>query len=278
MTRLYRTVYGWTITVFFLWQGLFLYLMKNKGLGSGAADRGPEDLLTVSLSTTVYLVVAVNTIVFLIEAAGILGPRERDTIEDKKRKAEAEGSSQAFCWFLITATFLAGALALFILLGGLRVLDPRYVPWKAVLRINEVASVVIFGWFLLANLSAQRACKLILLERTRDLGGGRERIEQLYRKMKLLFMAVDFPGFLGLVFIVIVSHVLYPGHLQFSYWHGFVAGAIALHIAFSQTALALIAAQDKQSRPTRPTTVPGIRSGDGIGDDSSTTAADGSNT
>jgi hypothetical protein len=59
--------------------------------------------------------------------------------------------------------------------------------------------------------------------------------------IRLLILAVDLPGLVGILFIWGGSTVLHHD-LPNIYWHGFIAGAIGLHIAFSQVALSLIAA------------------------------------
>lgn len=53
----------------------------------------------------------------------------------------------------------------------------------------------------------------------------------------------DIPGLLGLVFITIISVILHRD-LNLLYWEGFVAGAIGLHLAFSQSVLAFLSTAD----------------------------------
>jgi len=51
---------------------------------------------------------------------------------------------------------------------------------------------------------------------------------------------VDTPGVVGLTLIIICSRTLHPEFVPDLYWEGFIAGAIGLHIMFSQATLGFL--------------------------------------
>ena len=118
-----------------------------------------------------------------------------------------------------------------------------WYTWDLVLKINAYGSAFVFGVFVLADYMGYSACATAVKAANRLGRKPSESVVKHRREIKLMIFAVDLPGLLGILSIDVLSHLLYPSCIQYYYWHGFVAGAIALHIAFSQTALALIAAR-----------------------------------
>ena len=243
--RFIRSIYGKTIAFYFLWQVIFLILLNNTDFASNISDRGPEDLLTISLATAVYFVVFFNTGIFLRDSKDYIGTKTINLVLDDTHKIIVKRKFNSFYNYLLISTFLSGALGLFILLGGFGGLNDKYFSWKSVLRINELASVILFGWFFLANITVQQGLRIVLQACEKKGAIQYLGIKSFYGEMRLLFITVDAPGFLGLLFITYISHSMYPENIRFIYWHGFIAGAIALHIAYSQMALALVSSRRK---------------------------------
>jgi hypothetical protein len=251
--RFYGNLYGWTITIFFAWQAAFVYVVRHDWLSANLFYEGTQQGLTASLVVAVHVLVAFNTVAFLMESSPTIGPISQLPELLPQEKATAKNAYQVFVMGLVIATFMAGGLALIVLLGALQLLCKP--SWAVILRINEAGSILIFSLFFLADYVGYLACKIACTNERCKANRNCDIITHSMDELKLLILAVDLPGLFGVIFIALLSHSYYPEHIQYYYWHGFIAGAIGLHIAFSQTALALIAA--RHERPPQKTDVAG---------------------
>jgi hypothetical protein len=252
ISRFYANLYGWTITVFYIWQGLLICAVTHGWLGKDVHGKhlDVDDMLTASLTIAVYVVVLLNTIGFLRGLSPVLSTIFQCQHLSRAEKSMAKDCYDAFLIGLVAATFFAGILALLIGLCLFAVIDTGVLPWKTVLKINEWSSLFIFCIFLFADWMGYRACKLAFGNEQFRKSAKYEAVAASLEELKLAIVAVDVPGLLGLAFIVVVSYFAYPEYIRFDYWHGFVAGAIAFHVAFSQSSLALLAARHSRRKGT----------------------------
>ncbi len=228
IARFYGTPYSWTITLFFVWQAFFLCVFEGEN----------ERAFTASLMISVHVIVVCNTVAFLHRLLPKIAPDARPKGLSKKEMRTADGSYRACMWGLVAGTCLAGGLAVSIAFGLAGIADESY--WPRIMQWNEAGSLIVFAWFCFADYSGYVALRTPLRN-----GRGAKKHRQEAEDIMLLICAVDVPGLLGIAFIMVCSHILYPQVLPFFYWHGFTAGAIGLHIVFSQVALSLIAARER---------------------------------
>jgi hypothetical protein len=250
--RFYAHLYGWTITIFYAWQGVFIYRLTHGWVGTDVHGKNinADDALTASLTIAVHVVVFLNTLAFLIQLSPIIARISQSEYLSRAEKRLAKDCYDTFHSGLLAATIIAAILAVLITFGIFGVTDTTLLPWKGVLQINEISSLFIFAIFLFSDLMGYRACKIALASEGFRSSGSPVAIVAALEELKLAVAAVDVPGFLGLAFIVLISRLVYPQYIRFDYWHGFVAGAIALHVAFSQSALALLAARHHKEKGT----------------------------
>jgi len=211
----------------------------------------------------VYVLVFVNTLMFSGQIFPIISTAQNIPGLCAKDKRKCTRGYYTVIFFLFFSIFLSGTLALLILLALFNAFFED--SWSFVMKINEGSSLLMFFFFLVADLRCLAICKCgseaakrceldsdpkcaVSIERQ-----SKKREETFKSEAKLLekyVMGVDLPGFIGLLVIVGVSLLFYPAEgavkqtFSLSYWQGFTTGAIALHIAFSQVALACLSATD----------------------------------
>lgn len=204
--------------------GLMGLLLKN----------GFENSQGAFLMASVYILVLVNTLIFI---RGATKPHGSLSSLNEQSGKVANDRYNDFITLLIVSVFLAGAMALWI--GGYwwRAVGQEY--WTELMQFNEGVAVAIYGMFLLADWRCLKMCDAALKTESGLDDQGRAVVQPFRDEVKKFIMTCDAPGLLGLVVIVTISHFLHP-ILAGLYWQGLVTGAIALHIAFSQSVLAFV--------------------------------------
>jgi hypothetical protein len=203
--------------------------------------------IAIEVQQTAFFIVSVNALMFantytfekdvsptlgLIEASESLNSDFRSFMDN----------NQVFRLALKVASGLSAVVAVVIVLKVAEVLTWN---WETLLKASEYASVIVFLLFVIAD-----GCCLETMVRAEHHNpplemAVKQRAGKLKRELQRYLLAVDIPGLIGIVLIVASTTVL-KDSVQFLYWEGFVAGAVALHIMFSQMALLLLCAIDDQ--------------------------------
>lgn len=109
--RLCRSLYAWTIALFFAWQ--FLFAVKGYDwFPSNFHEGGLDTALTASLICSVHLIIVLNTIAFMLEVTPIVSPLPRLSGLSAVERRSAKRCYRAFVIGLILSTFISGILAL----------------------------------------------------------------------------------------------------------------------------------------------------------------------
>lgn len=236
--RVSETPFGKTLIAWIVIQGLILIFIasvwsKHPDCMTWLTLRGVEQTQTAFLLLSVYLLVAVNTVIFLVKS---LIPVHRK-LDETTAKSKGGDLTVAIALLIIGVGF-SGAMTLAIVLS----FCPQYASdgfWGMILLINEFFSVALFAGFLYADKCCLDACRTALRVKSDIAAEDRKKLAYLGRSIRLYIMGCDAPALLGLLIILILDLGL-RSHAAGLYLHGFSAGAIGLQIAFSQTALALL--------------------------------------
>ena len=231
--RLLKTPFGKTFFVFVLFQLIFLAITKIVPFQSNVFKivfhHGIENTQTAFLMFSVYLLILVNTIIFIVDA---MKPVSCISNLDDECRPKVRKQFARFNTLLIISTFLAGIMAFMIareLIYGM-----SYDGFPSVLKFSEVVSISIYALFLYADLCCLKACEIALES---DISA--TEFSNFQAEVKNYALACDGPGLFGIVLITLMSFTLH-GEWAGIYWQGFVTGAIGLHMAFSQSALAFL--------------------------------------
>jgi len=247
--RLFKSPYAWSLSVFIVTQGLFLYCVNNKYLPAKWSNLLPENAQTAFFICSVHVLLFVNTIAFLIDMTPKvsfvqnLPDLNEDKAIDTKIRNSIKATYSGFIWFAIVSVFLSGGIATFVFLTWSNVI-PNEQFWQIAIQGSEYLSGILFVFFVFSDLCCLEIGLRALQLDPKPTCLDKTRTEQTVRTLKRFILAIDIPGALGIWLIIACSHWLYPRFIQPTYWEGFTAGAIGLHIAFSQTALAFLSVMD----------------------------------
>ncbi len=214
--------------------------------------RGMDHAQTAFLLISVYLLITWNTYVFSKECNHQLGwihtPEISKLAESDQRFAETR-LDRAENYVKISIG-LSVALALSVMATFFVVFETYFnYYWTTILVANEFFGVVLFLFFLLADIGLLRLCRHALsscgeLSEVKNEEWKKRHIR--FQKMVQFYVfAVDAPGLIGMALIFVIGLLIHPTVAGF-YWQGFTAGAIGLHLVFSQAALTLLATFEKE--------------------------------
>ena len=239
--RPFKVGYGWSLLIFVVLQVVFLFLVHTDLLPKWLLSGGDDNVETAFLVVSVHITVAINTILFFLHSTPYVSQYNKAAENMQK---STKNAYETFVVSLIISVFISGGLALLMILSLLGTFMP-VITWVLVLKLNEGLCVLLFGLFLLADICCLSVCREVI-QTTNELSESeRSKVERFMKTVKLYILACDGPGLFGVVLIFIISSILHR-HVSDFYWHGFVAGAIGLHIAFSQTVLALLSIVEEQ--------------------------------
>lgn len=244
LLRLINVPFGKTLIGFVTFQFVFLFFAKFPTLKelelikNFAFPLGTEYTLTAFFIVCVHLLVAFNTLIFLVDSLDLhlhISKLQKDKMLDAKIKYSR------FYAGLIFSVFISGTLTVLIIICNSMAFRPD--SWTSIMVINEVASICLFSVFLYADICCLQVCKIIMDDNNLDADTKKEA-KRFQISVKNYVYACDGPGLFGLILITILSTILHS-ELAGYYWQGFVVGAIGLHMAFSQSALAFISAAEE---------------------------------
>ena len=235
------TGFAWSFFVFLLFQFVMTVAARFEWLPDELIAKNSSDQIqTACLLVSVYLLVTFNTILFILDAVPEIGGLSRlDGLTDASR-AKIRRQLKSFVVGLIASVLISGILA--ASLGWNLFTDCPSTGWDTMVMFNEGLAILLFAAFLFADLCCARACETALKSDLIDTQR-RQTLQQFLTKVKLYARACDGPGLIGIVLITFLASMWHPLVAGY-YWRGFVAGAIGVHIAFSQGALALLSAED----------------------------------
>jgi len=238
-----KTWYGFWLIVTIFCQIIFVFKLVN-GLGShvGGVERGLSGFLMFS----VYILVFLNTIHFGGQVLPVVFKAEDYLKSNANGKFKSEYGFISFSLYFSVA--ICGVLAVLILLAWFNWL--RLDLWRLMTQINEIGIIITFFVFLITDSDCLEICKRALAITTLSKEQ-RSDLEVESKQLEKFILGVDLPGLFGLILIALFSNLIYPGKVvdvntaSFAYWQGFTTGAIALHITFSQAALAFLSTAKK---------------------------------
>lgn len=244
LVNLINVSFGKTLLGFMALQFMFLILAKSKYLQdmkfitNYVFPQGTDYALIVFFIVCTHLLVAANTLVFMKDSYEL--PEYISKLKQDQKKL-AKKLYIRFIGWLILSVFLSGSLSLGFIVCN--VFGIRSDILAILLTLNELISIGIFSVFLYADICCLQVCKIILEENTLD-DSTRNETKRFEINVKNYIFACDGPGLFGLILITAMSIILHS-ELSGLFWQGFVAGAIGLHMAFSQSALAFMKASEE---------------------------------
>lgn len=240
--RIRKSPYLVWFVVFICAQLIFLYGVKNNLFVGMLSVNGIEEMQTAFFIVSVNVLLAINTLVFLYHVMPLLSSIDGHIDLENKHRATMKEARIMFTLAMVVAVGLCAIIAAFI---GLKMSGSLTWSWPVLVKLSEVVSGVVFGLFLFADLCCLEAAMLVECNYLELNGVDLKKIRELIQSLQRYLLAVDTPGFIGIVIIVLSSHVIFPS-VQVMYWEGFTAGAIGLHIMFSQVALLLLSALENE--------------------------------
>lgn len=241
--RLIRSPYAWTFAMFIVGQIVFLACVHQKAIPGRWSSLDVDAAQTAFFICSVHLLLSLNTGLFLREtipvASEILNHRDLPAAD----ATYVVNAYNAFVLFLLLCVFASGAVCLIVALGWFGAIPLQ--RWNAIIEVTEFVSGTLFLFFWLADLCCLEIFERAIRAQPRMTGLDYTRVKKKAQTLKRDIVAVDLPGFIGLWLIIVCTHMLYPEFIRVSYWEGFVAGAVGLHIMFSQAALAFLSILDE---------------------------------
>ena len=246
---LFATPFGYTLLTATVFESLILAWLSK---GGGNCEWSFDWNLSALGVAGIYLLVTVNTFLFVRHLSPILSPMLQSsafTVAEKKTAKSLFNKQYNAFYFgaLLSAAIVALVLAAW---SGVFRESSRLGQWANVVHYSEYASCLIFFLFCYADWNALKACRLAIRKRCTNCGDIKA-IEDEANDIEKFILAVDGPGFLGLVAIVIISDLIFPyaqadlHKASIPFWLGFSAGATTLHIAFSQASMTFLQASHR---------------------------------
>jgi hypothetical protein len=236
--RAIRSKYAWTFLCFIILQAAFLISVQQRWIPGTMSEMGIEDAQTTFFICSVHLLLALNTYFFLDDVLPLISAIRQNAPRDSIELRHIRHANQAFLGGLMSCVFASGALSIIVVLGWFGALSQSH--WKLILECSEFVSGFVFLFFVFADLSCLESALRGLRLPAEVVGFDREEVGRLVRTLTRYILAVDVPGAVGLWLIIVWTRFLFPDFIQAMFWQGFVAGAVGLHIMFSQAALAFL--------------------------------------
>jgi hypothetical protein len=200
---------------------------------------GLERFQTLLLVISVHVFVFLNTLIFFSHASI---PNEFFSELNDNSKVKCRRTYDGFR-VLLVASLISSGMVIVLLLFSFGSPPAR---WDHVLEFNEYLQVALFLFFTLSNLMCIEACSVMLGRSSGLSAASRPTVDLVKRRLRLYLLASDFPGLLGMLLIVGIGHGIHSQTTSL-YINGFVTGATALHISFSQSTLAFIDAYERHT-------------------------------
>jgi hypothetical protein len=220
----------------------FLALASFDILPKSMLSMGKEYAQTGVLLLLVHILIFANTLIFIFDSQPIMSPLHLLDGLDGACRRGLLGKYRAAITLLGLSVIVAAVLGVIVVIN-LWDEHARLDAWASVLSWNEWMFVFIYGAFLGADLLCLSATGTVLAGGCLHNRTQRARVVRFQKTVKLFTYGCDGPGLIGIVLILISGtwlHSMAPN----IYWHGLVAGAIGMHILFSQTAVALLSVFD----------------------------------
>lgn len=214
---------------------IFLIAVYTRNLPQPIRDLGEDYGQTGLLVMLAHFLIFANTCIFLVEF-GFFAHRVTK-LEDNKASSEVQLRGGIAALLLIISTFSAGMMVIYALIslwGG----NASVSKWELLLEWHEGISFIIYLLFLVADWCIHSGCS-IWLNKATETQASRSDVVRFQSDVRLFIFGCDAPGLVGAFFIVVASIALHEPLSDF-YWHGVVAGALGMHIIFSQAALAFL--------------------------------------
>ncbi len=222
---------------------IYLIAVYTRNLPQPIIDLGEDYGQTGLLVMFAHFLIFANTCLFLIEL-GLFAFRV-DKLQDKDALSKVQMRGVVAMLLLVISTWASGMMikdAYLCLRGG----NASVSKWTELLEWHEALSIAIYFLFFVADWCIYTGCSMWLA--SADIAHqSRSEVTSFRSDLRLFIFGCDVPGLVGAVFIVVASIALH-GHLSHFYWHGVVAGALGMHIIFSQASLAFLSVYNNQPR------------------------------
>lgn len=222
---------------------VFLIAVYTRRLPQPIKELGEDYGQTGLLVMLAHFLIFANTSIFLVEC-GLFAHRV-NKLEDIKASSKVQLLGGVAALLLIISTFSAGMMVVYALISLWRG-NAAISNWESLLEWHEGISFTIYALFLVADWCILSCCS-IWLNKATETQASRSDVARFQSDVKLFIFGCDAPGLVGAFFIVAASTALHH-HLSDFYWHGVVAGALGMHIIFSQAALAFLSVCNNQPR------------------------------
>jgi hypothetical protein len=191
-----------------------------------------------ALLASVYILTSLNTIAFLWQLQRTWTDVNWDAISVQQTKDTVRTYTVVVPILFIISVGISVALAIYVF-ATVAFSKSQPANWGAVIELNEVVCILLFLLFVVADLICIKAFDILKNER---LGPHTlERVRARLKESHQYYLACDWPGLIGAVVILVVTRWISHSMTNVpKYWYGFSAGALALHIVFSQTILILL--------------------------------------
>lgn len=246
LIKLFKTKFGKTLLFFLLCQVVFILITRVEFLQNIPVIKehifyhGVENALTALFMASVYFLVLLNTLIFISES---LTPFTRLGDLEDNINVQVKNNYILFILSLVVSVFMAGLMTYVIGESLFSRIDRN--KWILMLEVNEFISIILYSLFLFADLRCLKACEIALGNNSGLNDRDRVVFKCFQAEVKTYILACDAPGLFGIVLIVLLSLTLHSV-LAGLYWQGFLTGAIGLHMAFSQSALAFLSTKEAE--------------------------------
>lgn len=240
--RLLKSEFFYPLFFFIFMQIIFLCLFNFDFIPPIFLQLGPSPLNTAFFLLSVNVLLFFNTWIFSASTNETFSALCRSKEISAGEAARAKHDMRTFSMFMHAATIISSFSAIFILLA---LCNPEIFYWWLVVDICKFITIVVFVLFVFGDLCCLDVVSRILPKLSTDDPLKPEALVMKNAISRYIF-AVDVPGLAGAVVLVAFSMFIKPAGVQLSYWEGFTAGAIGLHVVFSQFALFFLSALDDE--------------------------------
>lgn len=246
---LFATPFGLTLLSLTILESLGVFWL-TKG-GGGNREISFDWNLSAFGVSGIFLLVTVNTFIFNSHVSPILSPILQSSTLTKKERVRAKSHFRRLSAALYAGALVSAAIAALVMVAWSGFFRESSWPgqWTNDVRFSEYASCLIFFSFCYADWNALKLCHLAI--RRGCTSCNIKAIEDEENNIQKYILAVDGPAFLGMIAIVAFGESMFPHsaadyrHASIPFWLGFSAGAITLHVAFSQASLAFLQASHR---------------------------------
>ena len=241
--RIWKSPYFISFFLFICAQTVFLIAVKFDWFVGTLSRDGIEEIQTAFFIVSVNALLFINTAVFLMHVIPLLSLVDSNKNLNEKCRKNMKDARTIFLFSMTSAAFLCGVTVM--LISFKMMWNPPALNWHTTLNLSEIVAGLVFALFVIADLCCLDTVLLMESQESVFEIDDMIKVVELKQSLQKYLLAVDAPGFIGIIIIICSSHVLFDS-VQFMYWEGFTAGAIGLHIMFSQVALFLLSAIEKE--------------------------------